>query len=98
MKFTGIQEENQSMVWRKKTESFFKNNLNEDAPVTVNFVGYLLERLENHKSVKEYITLENLQETEKFLRACVSVEQNKTPCYIREFSIQHFQDSKYFDR
>lgn len=25
MKFTGIQEENQSMVWRKKTESFFKN-------------------------------------------------------------------------
>ena len=57
-----------------------------------------MERLENHKSVKEYITLENLQETEKFLRACVSVEQNKTPCYIREFSIQHFQDSKYFEQ
>ena len=57
-----------------------------------------MERLENHKSVKEYITLENLQETEKFFRACVSVEQNKTPCYIREFSIQHFQDSKYFEQ
>ena len=85
----GLEEENRV---------FLQKYLNEDAPVTVNFVGYLLERLENHKSVKEYITLENLQETEKFLRACVSVEQNKTPCYIREFSIQHFQDSKYFEQ
>ena len=63
----GLEEENRV---------FLQKYLNEDAPVTVNFVGYLLERLENHKSVKEYITLENLQETEKFLRACVSVEQN----------------------
>ena len=85
----GLEEENRV---------FLQKYLNEDAPVTVSFVGYLLERLENHKSVKEYITLENLQETEKFLRACVSVEQNKTPCYIREFSIQHFQDSKYFEQ
>ena len=85
----GLEEENRV---------FLQKYLNEDAPVTVSFVGYLLERLENHKSVKEYITLENLQETEKFFRACVSVEQNKTPCYIREFSIQHFQDSKYFEQ
>ncbi len=72
--------------------------LDAKAPITVAFVRYLLERLQNHRSVKEYIVLENRKETEKFLRACVMVEQNRKPCYIREFSIMHFQDSKYFEQ
>ena len=29
-----------------------------EAPITVDFVRYLLERLQNHQSVKEYIALE----------------------------------------
>ena len=49
------------------------------APITVDFVRYLLERLQNHQSVKEYISLDNMKETEKFLRACVLVEQNRKP-------------------
>lgn len=85
----GLEEENRD---------FLQKYLNERTPVTGSFVSYLLKRLENHKSVKEYITLENLRETEKFLQACVFVEQNRTPCYIREFSIRHFQDSKYFEQ
>ena len=72
--------------------------LDVEAPITVGFVRYLLERLQNHQSVKEYIALENMKETEKFLQACVLVEQNRKPCYIREFSIMHFQDSKYFEQ
>lgn len=72
--------------------------LDAKAPITVAFVRYLLERLQNHRSVKEYIVLENRKETEKFLRACVLVEQNRKSCYIREFSIMHFQDSKYFEQ
>ena len=86
----GLEEENRV---------FLQKYLNEDAPVTVSFVGYLLERLENHKSVKEYITLENLQETEKFFRACVSVEQNKEMDAVEllaEYGIYQTPDFVYF--
>lgn len=72
--------------------------LDAGGPVTVNFVRFLLERLQKHQSVKEYLTLENYAETDRFLQACVLVEQNRTPCYIREFSIKHFRDSKYFEQ
>lgn len=82
----------------EETIALLQKYLDVQAPITVEFVQYLLERLQNHQSVKEYIALDNMKETEKFLRACVLVEQNKKPCYIREFSISHFQDSKYFER
>lgn len=85
----GLEEENITLLQRY---------LDVEAPITVNFAKYLLERLQNHQSVKEYIALENRKETEKFLQACVLVEQNRRPCYIREFSIMHFQDSKYFEQ
>ena len=82
----------------EETITLLQTYLDMKAPITVAFVTYLLERLQNHQSVKEYISLENKKETEKFLRACVLVEQNRKPCYIREFSILHFQDSKYFEQ
>lgn len=81
----GLEEENITLL---------QEYLNVEAPITTAFVRYLLERLRNHQSVKEYIALENLKETEKFLQACVLVEKNRKPCYIREFSIRHFCDSK----
>ena len=85
----GLEEENVALL---------QKYLAEEAPVTVAFVNYLLGRLQNHRSVKEYIDLEDRKETERFLRACVLVEQNREPRYLREFSITHFQDSKYFEQ
>ena len=85
----GLEEENVALL---------QKYLDEEAPVTVAFVNYLLGRLRNHQSVKEYIDLEDRKETERFLRACVLVEQNREPYYLREFSIIHFQDSKYFEQ
>ena len=84
----GLEEENITLL---------QKYIDVAAPITVNFVKHLMERLQKHQSVQEYITLENKKETEQFLRACVLVEQNSKPCYIREFSIRHFQDSKYFE-
>lgn len=84
----GLEEENITLL---------QKYIDVEAPITVNFVKHLMERLQKHQSVKEYIMLENKKETEQFLRACVLVEQNSKPCYIREFSIRHFQDSKYFE-
>ena len=85
----GLEEENVALL---------QKYLDEEAPVTVAFVNYLLGRLQNHRSVKEYLDLEDRKETERFLRACVLVEQNREPRYLREFSITHFQDSKYFEQ
>lgn len=85
----GLEEENMILL-----QKYF----DVEAPITGTFIGYLLERLKNHQSVREYISLENAKGTEKFLQACLLVEKNKTPCYIREFSIMHFQDSKYFEQ
>ncbi len=85
----GLEEENIRIL---------QKYLDVEAPITASFVMYLLKRLQNHQSVKEYIVLENTKETDKFLQACVFVEQNRKSCYIREFSIMHFQDTKYFEQ
>ena len=91
-----VLEEENTVLLKKYID--LKSSVEAETPITVAFVKFLLERIENHQTVKEYIDLENKKETDRFLQACVLVEQNKKPCYIREFSIVHFQDSKYFEQ
>lgn len=66
-------------------------------PITRKFALYLQERLKNHQSVKEYINLSELEENRRLFEALSGVEKNKKTCYIREFSIEYFQNSKYFE-
>lgn len=61
------------------------------------FAAYLKERIERGKSVKEFIDLSDLEKTKKILAMLSLVENNKESCYIREFSIWHFADSKAFE-
>lgn len=61
------------------------------------FASYVKKRIEEGKSVKEFIDLEDLERSERILSAISFVEDNKESCYIREFSIQHFGDSKVFE-
>lgn len=82
----------------EETITLLQKYVDVGAAITAAFARYLIERIQNHQSVKEYIALENRKETEKFLRACVLVEQNRNACYRREFSIMHFRDSKYFEQ
>lgn len=65
--------------------------------VTFAFAGYVKQRIEDGKSVKEFIDLTDLKRTERILSMISLVEKNKEPCYIREFSILHFGDSKVFE-
>ena len=97
-------EEAYQYVERKPKKNLEEENLlllrqylNAEATVTAALAAYLIQRLQKHQSVKKYIALENLRKTDDLLRACRLVEQNKTPCYIREFSITHFGDSKFFE-
>ena len=85
----GLEEENILMI---------KEYAGDDTTVTKAFAEYLLDRLQKHQSVKEYINLDRKKETERFLKACAFVEQNREPGYIREFSIIHFQDSKFLEQ
>lgn len=66
-------------------------------PVCQSLIDYLDERLKNAQSVKEFIDLSNVAETELFLTGIAGIEQNDRICYIREFSIEHFHDSKIFE-
>ncbi len=85
----GLEEENILLI---------KKYASDETPITKAFAEYLLNRLQKHQSVKEYINLDRKKETERFLKACAFVEQNREPGYIREFSIIHFQDSKFLEQ
>lgn len=85
----------------KENQTFLEDYCNAEKgeiPITREFVRYLQERLNNHQSVKEYINLSKMEETGRLLVALSSVEKNTKPCYVREFSIEHFQDSKCFEQ
>ena len=87
-----LEEENQTFL------ETYCNDEKGEIPITREFARFLLERLKNHQSVKEYIDLSRIKETRRLFVALSSVEKNEKPCYIREFSIEHFQDSKYFEQ
>lgn len=87
-----LEEANQALLEE------YCNGEKGEIPITREFARYLQERLNNHQPVKEYIELSNIKDTRRLFEALLSVEKNRKPCYIREFSIEHFQDSKYFER
>ncbi len=65
-----------------------------ESPVCAKFIFYLRERLEANKSVREYLELSDLEGMKRIIRTIYLIERNEQPCYIREFSIRHFSDSK----
>lgn len=74
--------------WKQKEEECF---------VVWKFIDYLKERIQEGKTVKEFIDLPDLEKTKRILTALSCVEKNRESCYIREFSIRHFADSKVFE-
>lgn len=66
-------------------------------PVCTSFVSYLQERLNSYKSVKEYLDIADAESAKRIIQAVYLIEKNETPCYIREFSIRNFSDSKIFE-
>lgn len=69
-----------------------------DLVVCRKFTMFLLERLEENKTVKEFIQLDNIEGSKLLLSTVQAVEQNDKPLYVREFSILNFQDSKMFEQ
>lgn len=65
-------------------------------PVAGAFICYLIERISNGKTVKEYIDLSDIKKTEKIINVLTNIENNKEECYIREFSVRCLSDTKQF--
>lgn len=69
-----------------------------DTPAASAFLRKMYNRIEKGKSVKEYMDIEHPAEMENLICAAAWVEKNRKACFIREFSIHHFHDSKAFER
>ncbi len=67
-------------------------------PVCLAFIEYLTQRLQEHKSVKEFLDLEDIASAKQLLDAVRAIEGNDGQLYVREFSVRHFQDSKAFQK
>ena len=67
-------------------------------PVASAFICWLMERLQQGKTVKEYLDLEDTRGTKQLIRAISAIERNQEETYIREFSIRCFGDSKMLER
>ena len=67
-------------------------------PIAGKFISWLIERLEQGKSVKEYLELEDVSETKRLIRVIATIETNQKEVYIREFSVRCFGDSKELEK
>lgn len=79
-------------------QSYYTEMLDLNLTVSAAFTKFLKERLEENKSVKEFLQLDNMKESSTLLSAVRAVEENQKPLYVREFSILNFQDSKVFEQ
>lgn len=66
--------------------------------ITIAFLNRMLDRIETGKSVKEYFDIIDLKQAENLIYALDCIENNQKDCYVREFSIEYFQDSKMFEQ
>lgn len=62
------------------------------------FCEEMESRIQQGKSVKEYFDISNREAIKDLVRAVDLVERNQEECFIREFSIMHFNDSKKFEK
>lgn len=79
---------------QESIELFERMRVQYEAPVCSEFLKWLLERLRQGKSVKEFLDIENQEASEKLICAVYAIETNTKPWYLREFSISVFGDSK----
>lgn len=64
--------------------------------VTESFISCMSERIRCGKSVKEYMDISDVKSVRELVKALDAVVCNEKECFIREFSIDHFHDSKQF--
>ena len=72
----------------------YRTEMYPHAPVCTTFAAYLSDRLQRHQTIKAYVDVDQPEQLKRLLDTLVCIEQNQKPCFLREFSILHFGDSK----
>lgn len=88
---------------KKERESEQLNVLEElekecTTPIAGKFIHWLIQRLKDGKTVKEYLELDNTEKTRSLIRAVCRLETNQKEIYVREFSVRCFGDSKELEK
>lgn len=69
-----------------------------DTTIASRLLQYLSGRVREGKTVKEFIDLADTEGTRELICGIAAIERNETECYIREFSVRHFGDSKRLEK
>lgn len=67
-------------------------------PVAKEFIAWLERRIREGKPVKEFLDLEDTEETKKLAAMVGEIEENQEEAYIREFSGRKFGDTKLLEK
>lgn len=65
-----------------------------NTPICRAFLKRMYARLEENKSIKAYLDIYDSEKAGRLISALYFIEENENECYVREFSILHFGDSK----
>ena len=68
-----------------------------DSEGVLRFIRYLTDKIEQGRSVKEFCDIADLESVKLLICGTAYVVQNKKESYVREFSMEHFHDSKTFE-
>lgn len=62
-----------------------------------NFIDYVVDRVINNKTVKQYIDLNNIEDTKILLEGILAILNNTDEIYVRELSSLTLKDSKLLE-
>ena len=82
---------------REKEEEIFSLISKYKEGTLGNFTRFIIDRLENNKSVKKYLDIENINECKDILHGIESVLSQNTEIFRRNFSIKIYGDSKKYE-
>ena len=63
-----------------------------------NFLDWLQKRILETKSIQKYVDMDAPRDFESLCRLVLGILSNDNECFLREFSIKHFHDSKLAER
>lgn len=62
------------------------------------FLDWVCTRLDAGESIQKFVDIENPDEFRKICELVWKISENKADCFLRQFSVQHFHDSKLAEK
>lgn len=62
------------------------------------FLEWIRQRISDGESVQKYVNMEDPRDFERLCRLVLGILSNASECFLRQFSIRHFHDSKLAEK